>query len=87
MSKLTTVWVYKQLGDFTGTLSELGKVVEELSCVYGSGAVVKFDAGYNNIDCSLTYDPTLIPCGVNESSSHVCHLGTKGCIVEAHISK
>lgn len=83
MNKLT-VSLYDDLGDFTGSLRELKRRVDELIPIYGPEAIVEFNAGYNNIDCNVIYDPNTMLCGVNKFSSCVCVLGTKGCIVEAH---
>lgn len=45
--------VYKELGDFSGSLKELKENVDKLIKKYGEDSFVIFDAGYNNIDCKL----------------------------------
>lgn len=53
VSALPGLSVYKELGDFSGTLKELKDNVESLIKLHGEHSYVNFDAGYNNIDCSL----------------------------------
>lgn len=53
LSAINGISVYKQLGDFEGTLKELKANVEKLIVEHGEDSVVSFDAGHNNIDCKL----------------------------------
>lgn len=77
--------LYDKLGDFKGTVSELEEIVKELRHTYGPNAVVEFNAGYNNIDCYIKYEPGSMSCIVSVFLSNVCVLGTKGCNVEDHM--
>ncbi|BCG50233.1 hypothetical protein [Ralstonia phage RP13] len=54
------VSVYNELGDFAGNLGQLQVVVQELVKKYGRDAIVKFDAGHNNIDCDLEFPPLML---------------------------
>ena len=45
-----------ELTNFSGTIGELQDILAELLDSYGEDAIIKFDAGYNNVDVSVVVD-------------------------------
>lgn len=53
VDELESISIYKELGDYKGSLEDLKMKVEELINKYGKDSLIIFDAGYNNVDCRL----------------------------------